>query len=75
MTIAIAIHGGAGVLSREAMTPDKQRAYRAALTAALDAGHAVLVRGGSALDAVTASVLSMEDDPLFNAGKGAAFSE
>jgi beta-aspartyl-peptidase (threonine type) len=75
MTIAIAIHGGAGVLSREEMTPDKQRSYRAALAVALDAGHAVLIKGGSALDAVTASVLSMEDDPLFNAGKGAAFSQ
>jgi len=74
MTIAIAIHGGAGVLPRAEMSAEMERAYRAALTASLDAGHAVLARGGSALDAVTAAVLSMEDDPLFNAGKGAAFT-
>lgn len=75
MTIAIAIHGGAGVLTREDMGADRDRAYRAALATALDAGHAILARGGSALDAVTAAVMSMEDDPLFNAARGAAFSE
>ena len=73
MTIAIAIHGGAGTLTREDMTGEKERAYRAALATALDAGHAVLRRGGSALDAVTAAVLVMEDDVLFNAGRGSAF--
>jgi beta-aspartyl-peptidase (threonine type) len=74
MTLAIAIHGGAGTLTRSDMTPEKEAAYRAALGAALDAGHGVLLRGGSALDAVTAAVTSMEDDILFNAGRGSAFA-
>jgi beta-aspartyl-peptidase (threonine type) len=74
MTIAIAIHGGAGTLTREDMTEEKERAYRAGMAVALDAGHAVLLRGGGALDAVTAAVQAMEDDVLFNAGRGSAFA-
>jgi L-asparaginase / beta-aspartyl-peptidase len=72
--IAIVIHGGAGVINRSEMTPSRELQYKASLEAARDAGYAVLERGGSALDAVTAAVHSMEDDPLFNAGKGAVLN-
>ena len=56
------------------MTPDKEASYRAGLAAALDAGYAILERGGSSLDAVTAAVRMMEDDPQFNAGRGAVLN-
>jgi beta-aspartyl-peptidase (threonine type) len=69
--VAIAIHGGAGVMDRAKMSPEREAAYRAGLIAALDAGYAVLARGGSSLDAVSAVVRTLEDDPLFNAGRGA----
>jgi beta-aspartyl-peptidase (threonine type) len=72
--VAIAIHGGAGVIDRARMTPELEQAYRSGLAAALDAGYAVLERGGSSLDAVTTAVRIMEDDPLFNAGKGAVLN-
>jgi beta-aspartyl-peptidase (threonine type) len=72
--IAIAIHGGAGVIDRAHMTPEREASYRAGLSAALDAGYAVLERGGSSLDAVTESVRTMEDDPQFNAGRGAVLT-
>lgn len=68
------IHGGAGVITRESMTPEKEAAYQAALKVALDAGAAILSEGGSSLDAVQAAVITMEDDPLFNAGYGAVFT-
>ncbi len=71
---SLAIHGGAGVVQRATLTPDKERAYRAALDQALRAGGAVLDRGGPALDAVAAAVRVLEDDPLFNAGRGAVFT-
>ena len=67
--VVIAIHGGAGTISREEMTPQKEAAYRAALEAALRGGHEVLTRGGTSMDAVTAAVRVMEDSPLFNAGR------
>lgn len=70
----LVIHGGAGVIKRDTMPPALEAEYRAKLTAALDAGYAVLARGGTALDAVTAAVNIMEDSPLFNAGKGAVFT-
>jgi beta-aspartyl-peptidase (threonine type) len=72
--IAIAIHGGAGVIDRAQMTPTSEASYRAGLSSALDAGYAVLERGGSSLDAVTAAVRTMEDDPQFNAGRGAVLA-
>ena len=72
--ISIAIHGGAGVISRDTMTPENERAYHADLGRALDAGYDVLAQGGSSLDAVVAAVKILEDSPLFNAGKGAVFS-
>jgi L-asparaginase / beta-aspartyl-peptidase len=71
---SIAVHGGAGTMAREAMTDERQAEYEAALAGALDAGAAVLEAGGSALDAVEAAVMLLEDDPKFNAGRGAVFS-
>lgn len=70
----IAIHGGAGAMSRAAMSPEKEQEYLAALESILTAGQAVLARGGSALDAVTEAVRLLEDCPLFNAGHGAVFT-
>lgn len=71
--IALVIHGGAGTISRKDMTPEMDKQYRAGLKRALDAGYAVLKQGGKSLDAVQAAIRVMEDDPLFNAGKGAVF--
>ena len=73
-TWRLVIHGGAGAISSEMRTPEMQARYRAGLAAALRAGHAVLAGGGSSLDAVTAAITLLEDDPLFNAGKGAVFT-
>ncbi len=70
----IVIHGGAGVIRRDMLSPEKEAAYRAKLTESLQAGHAVLARGGSSLDAVGAALRILEDSPLFNAGKGAVFN-
>jgi L-asparaginase / beta-aspartyl-peptidase len=72
--IAIAVHGGAGALSRRAQDPATQGAYRAGLERALSAGYEILAHGHSSLDAVEAAVLVLEDDPLFNAGRGAVFT-
>ncbi len=71
---SIAIHGGAGTLDPDKMTPEKRAEYEAALQKALDAGAKVLAEGGSAMDAVKAAIMPMEDSPLFNAGKGAVFT-
>lgn len=71
---SLAIHGGAGVIERANLSPEQDAAYRAALTRALEAGSAVLRSGGEALDAVQAAIELMEDDPLFNAGRGAVFT-
>src|SRR5487761_1909733 len=73
--ISIAIHGGAGTIVKEDMTPELEEAYRNALKAAMDAGYAVLEIGGTAIHAVKAAVVIMEDNPLFNAGKGAVFTK
>jgi beta-aspartyl-peptidase (threonine type) len=73
-TWSIVIHGGAGVIERTNLTPEQDAAYRAALTQALTRGGEILENGGSALDAVEASIHLMEDDPLFNAGRGAVFT-
>ncbi|HVI43773.1 MAG TPA: isoaspartyl peptidase/L-asparaginase [Chitinophaga sp.] len=70
----LVIHGGAGTILKSKMTPEKEKAYQEALTAALQAGYSILKSGGSSLDAVTAAVRVMEDSPLFNAGKGAVFT-
>ena len=71
---ALVIHGGAGVITRDQLSPADETALRADLDRALDAGDAVLKRGGTALDAVTAAVQVLEDSPWFNAGKGAVFT-
>lgn len=71
---ALVIHGGAGVIERGAMTPETEAAYRSAMQAALDRGEAVLDEGGSSLDAVVAVIHGLEDDPLFNSGRGAVFT-
>ncbi|WP_447728399.1 isoaspartyl peptidase/L-asparaginase family protein [Sphingomonas koreensis] len=70
----LVIHGGAGVMERAKMTPERESAARKGLDAALDAGSKVLAGGGSALDAVEAAVKVLEDDPAFNAGRGAVFT-
>ncbi|GAC1592021.1 MAG: isoaspartyl peptidase/L-asparaginase [Hymenobacter sp.] len=71
---ALAIHGGAGTIARASLTPEDEKQYRAALEMALGAGYELLRRGAAALDAVEAAVLSLEDCPLFNAGRGAVFT-
>ena len=71
---ALVIHGGAGVIERGQMTAQREAEYRAAMHAALDRGEAVLEAGGSALDAIEAVIHGMEDDPMFNAGRGAVFT-
>ena len=73
-TWQLAIHGGAGVVEPGSLTPEKEAAYRASLNGALEAGARVLRSGGASLDAVEAVVKVLEDDPLFNAGKGAVFT-
>lgn len=73
-TFSLAIHGGAGTMRRNAMTPVLEAAHRAGLRTALLAGRAVLAASGTALDAVTRAVMALEDDPLFNAGHGAVFT-
>ena len=71
---ALVIHGGAGVIERSALTPEREQAVRRDMNRALDAGNAILRRGGSALDAVQAAIVVLEDSPYFNAGKGAVFN-
>lgn len=70
----LVIHGGAGTILKSQMSPEKEKAYTDALNEALEKGSAILSKGGSALDAVEASVRILEDNPLFNAGKGAVFT-
>lgn len=72
--VVFAIHGGAGDITRENLPPDLEQQYRAALRQALEQGYQVIRAGGEATDAVKAAIVSMEDDPLFNAGKGAVFT-
>ena len=71
---SLAIHGGAGHFDTERLSPEQQAAYRASLTLALRTGGAVLEAGGSAVDAVVATISVMEDDSLFNAGRGAVYT-
>ncbi len=71
---SIAVHGGAGVIERADMTPEVEAQYRAAMRRALATGGDILDGGGTALDAVQAVISEMEDDPLFNAGRGAVFT-
>ncbi|MGP8184548.1 MAG: isoaspartyl peptidase/L-asparaginase family protein [Terracidiphilus sp.] len=71
---AVVLHGGAGVIERASMTPVAEAAYRAGISQALTAAAAVLDKGGSSLDAVEAAIRLLEDNPLFNAGRGAVFA-
>lgn len=71
---AIAIHGGAGTITRANLTDEQEAAYTAKLTEALNAGHAILADGGTSMDAVIAAVQIMEASPLFNAGLGAVYT-
>src|SRR6185436_10565882 len=73
-SFTIAIHGGAGTILRKFLTEEKEHAYTKALNEALGAGFNILSSGGNALDAVAAAVVSLEDCPLFNAGKGSVFT-
>jgi beta-aspartyl-peptidase (threonine type) len=70
----LVIHGGAGVIERNRMTPELDRKHRAGLEAALEAGATILAAGGSALDAVEAAARALEDNPLFNAGRGSVLT-
>jgi beta-aspartyl-peptidase (threonine type) len=71
---SIVVHGGAGVIARANLTPAAEASYRASLKQAIEAGAKVLDSGGSALDAIEATINILEDNPLFNAGHGACFS-
>ena len=73
-SFALAIHGGAGTLRHDAMNAARADRYHAGLRRALEAGRDILADGASALDAVTAAVAALEDEPLFNAGRGAVFT-
>jgi beta-aspartyl-peptidase (threonine type) len=72
--ITLVIHGGAGTITRANMTPEKEKAYREVLNTALQKGYAVLKQGGTSEKAVETAIMVMEDSPLFNAGKGAVFT-
>lgn len=71
----IVIHGGAGTILKEDMTPELEQAYCNALQESLDAGYAVLEQGGSAVNAIKASIVFLEDNLLFNAGRGSVFTK
>ena len=71
---ALVLHGGAGVIERKTMDPKTEAAYRASITQAAQAAARVLDQGGSSVDAVEAAIQILEDDPLFNAGRGAVFT-
>jgi len=71
---ALAVHGGAGVIERKDLAPQQDKAYRDAMALAAKAGAEVLKRGGSSVDAVEATIQILEDDPLFNAARGAVFT-
>lgn len=72
--VVLAVHGGAGAIARDIITPDLEAQFRAGISDALDAGYARLQQGGSSLDAIEAAISSLEDCPLFNAGRGAVFT-
>jgi len=73
-TFTIVMHGGAGTILKKHMTPEKEKAYQDKLREALETGHEILKDGGTCVDAVEASIKILEDSPLFNAGKGAVFT-
>jgi beta-aspartyl-peptidase (threonine type) len=71
---AIAIHGGAGTILRSSMTAEKELSYKKALEDAITSGETILLKGGRSIDAVEAAIRTLEDNPLFNAGKGSVFT-
>jgi beta-aspartyl-peptidase (threonine type) len=71
---AIVVHGGAGVIERKDLSPEQDKAYREAMGRVASVGADVLKKGGSSLDAIEAAIRILEDDPLFNAGRGAVFT-
>ena len=74
-TFSIAVHGGAGTILKSSITQEQEAAYLLALNEALHIGYSLLEKGGSALDAVAAAVVSLENCILFNAGKGSVFTK
>src|SRR5271168_152356 len=68
---AVVVHGGAGVIEHSSMTPEAEAKYRAGINEAIQAAAAVLDKGGSSLDAIEAAIKLLEDNPMFNAGRGA----
>jgi L-asparaginase / beta-aspartyl-peptidase len=73
-SFALAIHGGAGTIMRQHMSPKAEQEYRNALNQALDVGYKILKDGGTSIEAVTAVIVLLEDSPLFNAGRGSVFT-
>src|ERR1700748_3709041 len=71
----LAIHGGAGTILKQDMTPELEKAYQLGLQQAMDAGFAVLEQGGSAVNAIKATIVLLEDNMLFNAGRGSVFTK
>jgi len=71
---AIVIHGGAGTIKKENMTDEKEAGIKAAMNKALDVGEEILKNGGSSMDAITQTIMVLENSPYFNAGKGAVFN-
>jgi L-asparaginase / beta-aspartyl-peptidase len=71
---AIAVHGGAGTILRQLMTPEMENQYKQGLSGALNVAYKILVEGGTSLDAVEGAVKELEDFPLFNAGRGSVFN-
>ena len=71
----LVIHGGAGNITRENVSPEEEKQYQEALTTAIEIGEVILKNNGSSLDAVQAVICYMEDNPLFNAGKGSVLNE
>lgn len=72
--IVLVVHGGAGTILKSRITPERELAYKTAISEALEKGYAILNSGGSSVDAVETAIRVLEDDPLFNAGKGAVFA-
>ena len=75
MPITLAIHGGAGNITPAMMNAQQEEEYNIGLTAALDAGYKVLAGGGSSMDAVVAAIIELENNPIFNAGRGSVFTK
>ena len=73
--LTLAIHGGAGTILQSMLTPELEIRYQKGLQEALDAGYKVLESGGQSLDAVVAAITVLEDNELFNAGRGAVFTK